>query len=146
MITVRIPKEIKEYKEKVALGLTGRQLICSILAIAIAVPLYIFGSKIINQEIISWLIIFLVLPLGAIGFVNKNGMPFEKFIVAVFKTVFLYPTKRIYKTNSFFKNCQNTYNTQEKAKQSKNYNKLQKEISFERCFFIEELNKKENIK
>lgn len=30
MITVRIPKEIREYKEKIFWGLTARQLIASI--------------------------------------------------------------------------------------------------------------------
>ena len=45
MIAVRIPKEIRAYKEKLVAGLTARQLIASIIAVGICIPLYIFGKK-----------------------------------------------------------------------------------------------------
>lgn len=139
MISVRIPKEIREYKEKITLGLTARQLICSILALAVAVPLYIFGRKYLGDEFVSWAVIIIVCPLAAMGFIKKNGMPFEKFVATIFKSSFLYPTKRKYKTNSFFKDCQNQANTQEKLSQPKNYEKYKLSASLERCFLIEEL-------
>ena len=48
MIAVRIPKEIKEYKEKLVFGLNVRQLISVVIALTICIPLYIFGRKIIG--------------------------------------------------------------------------------------------------
>lgn len=41
MIAVRIPEEIRKYKEKILFGLTARQLITTIIAFAICVPLYL---------------------------------------------------------------------------------------------------------
>ena len=82
MIAVRIPEEIKKYKEKIAFGLTSRQLVSSIIALAVCVPLYWFGRSYIPEDVLSWLIILIALPLLAIGFFHFNGMPFEKFIVA----------------------------------------------------------------
>ena len=46
MIAVRIPEEIRKYKEKLAFGLTARQLICTIIAAAICVPLYWKGRNV----------------------------------------------------------------------------------------------------
>ena len=39
-IEVKIPKEIREYREAIFFGLTGRQLVCSLLALGAAVGLY----------------------------------------------------------------------------------------------------------
>lgn len=85
MIEVRIPKEIREYKEKLFFGLNLRQTITTGLAIAICVPLYIFGQKYINVEVLSWIIIAIAAPLVLIGYFNFNQMPFEKFILAWFR-------------------------------------------------------------
>ena len=41
-VEVRIPKEITEYQEKIMFGLSVRQLVCSLIAIVISVPSYIF--------------------------------------------------------------------------------------------------------
>lgn len=43
MIEIRIPKEIRTYKEKLFFGLTLRQLICTLIAVVVNVPLYWFG-------------------------------------------------------------------------------------------------------
>ena len=53
MIEIRIPKEIKNYREKLFFGLTLRQCICAGAALLICVPLYIFGNKILPQEAVS---------------------------------------------------------------------------------------------
>ena len=56
MITVRIPKEIREYKEKIFLGLSARQLIATIVTLAICIPLYWFGRKFIHEDLLAWLV------------------------------------------------------------------------------------------
>lgn len=95
MIEIRIPKEIREYKEKIFLGMTVRQIICNTCAIAVCVPTYIYGKEYLGKELISWLVIILGLCIGMMGYYNYNGMTFEKFLVAVYK-FYTYPIKRKY--------------------------------------------------
>lgn len=142
MISIRIPKEIKEYKEKLILGLNLRQLIAAAVGVGIAVPLYLFGRKFIPTEVLSWLVIAIVLPCGAIGFFKHNGMPFEKFAVAMIRQMFLFPTKRVYKTEDFFRTAQNIANREDKVIYSSNTNKAKKlelEASLEKCVLLQEL-------
>ncbi len=54
MIEIRIPKEIKTYREKLFFGMTLRQCICTAIALSICVPLYIFGNRFLPQEAVSW--------------------------------------------------------------------------------------------
>lgn len=79
MIEIKIPKEIKDYKSKLFFNLTFRQLFCTGLALGICVPLYIFGRKFINEELVSWLVILIAAPLVLMGFFKLNGMNFEEF-------------------------------------------------------------------
>ena len=68
MITVRIPNEIRAYKEKLVAGLTARQLISTILALAICVPLYFYGKKYLPEDVMAWAIILIAcrLPVSAL--------------------------------------------------------------------------------
>lgn len=79
MIEIRVPKEIKNYKSKLFFGMSVRQCICFGAAVGICVPLYIFGKKIIDEEIVSWLVILIASPLMLMGFFTYNGMKFETF-------------------------------------------------------------------
>ena len=107
MIAVRIPEEIRKYKEKIAFGLTARQLVCTLVALFICVPLYWFGRKYILEDILAWIIIAIAIPLEAVGFLKINGMPMEKFAVAAFKFEWLYPRKRKFKTENVWRGWQN---------------------------------------
>ena len=73
-----VPAEIKSFKEKFFFGLTVRQLICLAGILGLAIPTGIFGSKIMSQDVLGWLIILEVVPLAAIGWANYNDMPIEK--------------------------------------------------------------------
>lgn len=102
MIEVRVPKEIRTYKEKLFLGLNVRQTVCSILALAINVPLYIFVRPYIGDQIASWLIILTAGPLFLVGFFNYNGMPFEQFLICILRFQLFTPQKRKYKVENLF--------------------------------------------
>lgn len=102
MIERPIPKEIRDFKEKIVFGLTVRQLIATIITLIICVPTYVFGRPYIGDELASWVCILVALPSVAVGFFKYNGMVFEHFLLAVFKYMFLVPTKRKYKTVTFF--------------------------------------------
>lgn len=141
MIAVRIPEEIRKYKEKIAFGLTARQIISVILAGLICVPLYWFGKPYIPEEILSWLIIIIALPLLSIGFLKFNGMPMEKFFVAWMKFEVVYPRKRKFRTDNVFREWQNQAYAEDMPKKKKDRNKLtqeKKEANLEKAFLLAE--------
>lgn len=72
-----VPAEIKSFKEKFFFGLTVRQLICGAGILALAVPTGIWGSKIMSQDTVGWIIILEAVPLAAIGWASYNDMPIE---------------------------------------------------------------------
>lgn len=102
MIERPIPKEIKDFKEKLVFGLAARQLIATILTLFICVPTYIFGRKYLNDDIASWICIIFALPTIGIGFFKKNGMTFEQYMKAIFMFSVVVPTTRKYKIENFF--------------------------------------------
>lgn len=141
MIAVRIPEEIRKYKEKIAFGLTARQLICTAVTLLICVPLYWIGKKYISDDLLAWLIIVIALPLESIGFLKINGMPMEKFAVSAFKFEVLYPRKRRYKTENIWRMWQNQAAKDAQPKKLKDRimkEKTEKKIRQERTFLLYE--------
>lgn len=139
MIAVRIPKEIKEYKEKILLGMTARQLISVILILSINIPAYLFGRKYINEEVLSYAVMLNASLLGGFGFVTYNGLTFEKLLVVIFKQLFLYPQKRKFVQNNFFEEIQNEAEKEEKqmtAHEYKKYLKMKQEAGLEKAFLL----------
>lgn len=108
MIEIRIPKEIKNYREKLLFGLTLRQCICAGVALLICVPLYIFGNRFLPQEMVSWLVILIAAPLMLAGFFLYNDMMFEQFAVEFFFHNFT-PQKRVYSDETVFMKLRQTY-------------------------------------
>lgn len=138
MFSVRIPNEIRSYKEKIALGLTLRQLIASILAIGICVPLYIKGRKFISDDVLSWIIICIAVPIMGIGFVKINGMTFEKYILNLIKTLIILPQKRKFKIENFFAELEDEANREEvKGISNKKLKKYREEIGLEKAYILE---------
>jgi hypothetical protein len=102
MIEIRIPKEIRSYKEKLFFGLTLRQTICTVLALGINIPLYIYVRPLIGDDLASWIIICTGMPIFLIGYFKFNGMPFEQFVLCIFTFEVVNPKKRKYKTENLF--------------------------------------------
>jgi len=96
-VEVRIPKEITEYQEKIMFGLSVRQLVCSLIAIVISVPSYIFLMNKIGQELTGYIVIIEVVPLIAIGYLKPKGLKFEKVLIMFLEHQFG-KSKRNYKT------------------------------------------------
>ena len=105
MIEIKIPKEITEYKEKFLFGLTVRQLVSAVVALAICVPLFIFGKDFIGEDLVGWLIIIVAVPIFAFVFFRYDGMPFEKFIGLLYRQKFVEPQKRKYEELPVFWVC-----------------------------------------
>lgn len=128
MIEIRIPKEIKNYREKLFFGLTLRQCICAGVALLICVPLYIFGNRFLPQEMVSWLVILIAAPLMLAGFFRYNDMMFEQFAVEFFFHNFT-PQKRVYSYEPIYMDFRKEYLAEELATEIEKKgsgNKLQK--------------------
>lgn len=83
MIKADVPQDVTEYKEQLFFGMNSRQLICSVLMIAVAVIIFLVGSKFISTDILVYITIALIAPLAAVGFLKYNGMEFEKIAATV---------------------------------------------------------------
>ena len=88
---VRINREIRDYTESMFFGLSLRQFIFSVMAVGIAVGIYLGLNPILGTETTSWLCIVAAFPFAVIGFLKYNGMTAEKFIWAWIKSTFLIP-------------------------------------------------------
>lgn len=80
-IEVDIPVEIEDYEEKILFGLSLRQLLCLGGAVVLSIGSYFIATKIfgLSMNTASYLIILEALPLMCIGFIRKDGQPFEKY-------------------------------------------------------------------
>ena len=102
MVEIKVPKEVREYHESIFFGLSLRQFGCAAAAVGTAVGLYFVCAPFLGSEITSWVCILGALPLAFAGFFTYNGMPFEKFVWAVFKSQILYAAPRGFKAKNFY--------------------------------------------
>lgn len=81
-ISVKIPKEIKEYQEKIIFNLSLRQLLCCSLAVMAALATYWCGLYWWHwhRSVVEYLVIVQSIPLMAMGFFKKNGWYFEVYL------------------------------------------------------------------
>ena len=76
---VKINREIRNYTESMFFGLSMRQFIFSILAVAVAVGLYFLLKPYVGTETVSWMCILGAAPFAALGFITYHGMTAEQF-------------------------------------------------------------------
>ena len=94
-IEIKIPKEIKEYKETFLFGLTVKKFISLALALVICVTLYIFGKNFMPEEMVSWAVMIVGVPILGIGFVTYHNLTFTQLAKRFFDMTF-HPQKRKY--------------------------------------------------
>lgn len=85
MFYIPIQKDFSEVKEKVAFGLTKRQVICFGLAAAVGVPSYILMKKVLATDIAGLLMIVLMVPFFLMAMYQKNGQPLEEILRNIIK-------------------------------------------------------------
>ena len=140
MITVRIPAEIRKYKESLILGFNFRQIASAVAAVGISAPLYYFGRKYVSEDLLSWIIILIAVPILGFGFFTFREMPFEKFVVAIAQYLW-FPIKRGYKSEGEYEKELRRYNRKEMPQSKSELKELEKEnykISLEWAALAEE--------
>jgi len=98
---VKIPREVRQYHESILLGLSMRQFICSAVAVGIAILAYFGLRQYLGNEGVSWVCIFVALPVALIGFVTYHEMTLEHFIWAWIKSEFLMPKRLYFKADNY---------------------------------------------
>lgn len=99
---IKIPKEIREYRESIFFGLTTRQFICSLLALGVAVGVYFLLQPYVGTEEIGWMCILAAAPFAACGFFRYHGMTAEQFLWAWVKSELLYPKKLVFRSDNVY--------------------------------------------
>ena len=97
-----INKEIRHYQEDVFMGLSLRQLLCSIAAIGAAVGVYYAFIGALGRETVSWVCILAAAPVAAAGFFEYDGLTFEKFLVAVLESEVRGAGPRVWKAENAY--------------------------------------------
>ena len=79
-LSVDVPKNLRVVKNKVALGLTKRQLICYPIGIVLGVPVYFLTKDIIGGTFAALIMIALILPFFLLAHFERDEKPAEKVL------------------------------------------------------------------
>ena len=99
---VRINKEVRDYQESLFFGLSLRQLIFALLAVAVAVGVYFGLRSVVGNSEIGWMCVLAAFPFALGGFFSYNGMTFEKFLLAFIRSELLYPKKLVFRSENLY--------------------------------------------
>ena len=100
---ISVPKDLTRVKNKVAFGLTKRQLICFAFAILIGVPVYFWLKEITVPNIASIGMMVVMMPLFFVAMYEKNGQPLEVILNHYIQANFVRPKVRPYKTKNYYR-------------------------------------------
>ena len=89
-LEVRINKEVRDYQESLFFGLTLRQFIFALLAVAVAVGIY-FGLRPVLGSEVGWVCILAAFPFALGGFFQ-----------AVIRSELLYPKRLVFKSDHLY--------------------------------------------
>ena len=98
---VRINKEIRDYQESMFFGLSLRQCIFSLLAVAAAVGVYFAAHDAVGFDV-GWICILAAAPFAACGFVRYHGMTAEQLLWAVIKSELLTPHRLVFQAENLY--------------------------------------------
>lgn len=102
LLEVRINKEVRNYQESLFFGLTLRQLLCSLFAVAAALGAYFVLQPVLGTNGVSWICVLSAFPFALCGFFSYNGMTAERFLLAVFRTEVRYPKRLLFQSGNLY--------------------------------------------
>ena len=106
---VKINREIRDYTESIFFGLSMRQFIFSLLAVAVAVAAYFALRGHFGIGTLSWMCVLSAAPFAAVGFIRYHGMTCEQFVWAWLKSEILTPRQlHFHPTNTYYEALQLT--------------------------------------
>ena len=142
---VKVPRDILQYEESLFFGLTLRQFLFSVIAIAVAVGSFLLCKPMLGTETASWVCMVSALPFALLGFVRYNGMTADQFVKVWVRSEILFPKVLVYRGTNLYAdliefdreeeaNAKNKKpgKTEEKQKAKKQKEKHRREKDFER--------------
>ena len=99
---VRINKEVRKYQESLFFGLSLRQLLFALLAVAVAVGVYFGLRPVLGTGEIGWVCVLAAFPFALGGFFQYNGMTLERFLLAYIRSEFLFPRRLVFKSDNIY--------------------------------------------
>ena len=99
---VRINKEVRNYQESLFFGLSLRQLLFALLAVAVAVGVYFGLRPVLGNGEIGWVCVLAAFPFALGGFFQYNGMTLERFLLAYIRTEFIYPHRLVFQSDNLY--------------------------------------------
>lgn len=102
MAFVSVPKDLTKIKNKVALNLTKRQIICLGIAAAVGLPFYFFTRKYIGTSNAATGMVLLMLPAFLFAMYEKDGLPLEKILLNIINVKIKRPAVRRYVVKNTF--------------------------------------------
>lgn len=126
-IEMEIPNDIMKYKKGFIGNFSMRQTI--LLGVGVLIDYNV--SKILRGFNVSFdtmlpILVVLIIPFLAFGWVQLYGLPLEKFLKVAFVSMFLSPQKRLYKTKNAFQAASENFNAKIKKKSSAGSKKFYK--------------------
>lgn len=91
---IKINKEIREYNERMIMGLTKRQTVFLILICIVSVSAFFILRDILPVDIVGWICVLVSAPFGIAGFFRYNGMSAFEYLSRV---IGFYSSARILK-------------------------------------------------
>ena len=88
---IRINREIRRYTEAVFFGLSMRQFLFSVLAVAAAAAVWFLFREKVSAEALSWLCIAAAAPAAFAGFFSWHGLTAGAFVRVWFRDRILTP-------------------------------------------------------
>ena len=114
---VKINKEISNYQESMFFGLSMRQFVFSVLAVAVAVVLYFVLNPYLGTETVSWVCVLGAAPFAAMGFFKYHGMTAEQFVINWVRTELIEPKHFRFQSQSLY--CQMMKNVAKNKRKEK---------------------------
>ena len=99
---VRINKEVRNYQESLFFGLSLRQLLFALLAVAVAVGVYFGLRPVLGNGEIGWVCVLAAFPFALGGFFQYNGMTLERFLMAYIRSEFFMPKRLLFRSNNLY--------------------------------------------
>ena len=99
---VRINKEVRNYQESLFFGLSLRQFLFALLAVAVAIGTYFGLRSMLGSEEIGWVCVLAAFSFALGGFFQYNGMNLERFLLAYVRSEFLTPQRLVFRTENLY--------------------------------------------
>lgn len=102
MAQVTVNRDLKEYRKKVILGLTARQIFCFAIAGAAGFVIYHAVRGMLGTTLAATVMIISIMPIFILCLYEKDGRHAEKVLYDILRWKFLRSPVRAYETENIY--------------------------------------------